>query len=141
MPQELNGHGPTAGDPMGGTGANLNERPDSSKPGGNSQGNGGRDSGNDNSQSAAFQRQMNAVRNDPAIKEMLLGLLKRARAINPTAKVNLLSLDASGALQIDISGMRSDQVDAFGQAMKSASPAMKNVLGMDFKNIENGASV
>lgn len=41
MPQELNGHGPTAGESMGGTGANLNERPDNSTPGGSSHGNAG----------------------------------------------------------------------------------------------------
>lgn len=53
MPQELNGHGPTAGDYMGGSGDNLNARPDGSTPGG-SNGNGGRDSSSSgNSREAA----------------------------------------------------------------------------------------
>lgn len=34
MSKELGGYGPTAGTHVGGTGANLNERPDNSKPGG-----------------------------------------------------------------------------------------------------------
>lgn len=41
MPQELNGYGSTAGQNMGGTGSNLNERPDNSTPGGGAHGNGG----------------------------------------------------------------------------------------------------
>ncbi|HEJ7189489.1 TPA: hypothetical protein SMF79_000102 [Serratia marcescens] len=50
------------------------EKGDTPEPGGGSNGNGGRDSGNDNSQAGAFQRQMTAVLNDPAIKSMLADL-------------------------------------------------------------------
>jgi hypothetical protein len=46
MSKELGGYGPTAGTHVGGTGANLNERPDNSKPGGGSHGNSGGQSGN-----------------------------------------------------------------------------------------------
>ncbi|MBI3309851.1 MAG: hypothetical protein HYZ77_00780, partial [Serratia liquefaciens] len=127
MPQELNGHGPTAGESMGGTGANLNERPDNSTPGGGHQGNAGdRDKGNKNSHAAAYQRQINAIRNDPAIKNMLADLIKRTRSINPSAKVSLTKLDESGSLDIMVSGVNREQVESVLHAFQSTKPAIKN---------------
>lgn len=41
MPKELGGYGPTSGEHAGGSGSNLNERPDNSKPGGGFHGNAG----------------------------------------------------------------------------------------------------
>ncbi|HBK4608677.1 hypothetical protein I5M82_05455 [Serratia marcescens] len=78
MPQELNGHGPTAGDYMGGSGDNLNARPDGSTPGG-SNGNGGRDSSSSgNTQAAAMQRQMNAILSDVNFNNVLKELQKKS---------------------------------------------------------------
>lgn len=49
MAKELGGYGNTAGQSVGGSGANLNERPDNSTPGGGSKGHAGdRNSGNNN---------------------------------------------------------------------------------------------
>lgn len=41
MSKELGGYGPTSGTYTGGSGGNLNERPDNSEPGGGSRGNAG----------------------------------------------------------------------------------------------------
>ncbi|MEX7639518.1 klebicin D activity protein, partial [Serratia marcescens] len=131
MPQELNGHGPTAGDYMGGSGDNLNARPDGSTPGG-SNGNGGRDSSiSGNSREAAKQRQVNAIKNDPSVKSILGSLLKIRRALAPYASVSLTGLDDSGRLQVQVSDVRA--VDEIGvrNALKS-EPQLKNVIGFDF---------
>ncbi|ECG0679917.1 hypothetical protein DLB52_21010 [Salmonella enterica subsp. salamae] len=59
MSKELGGYGPTAGTHVGGTGANLNERPDNSKPGGGSHGNsGGRDNNRGDSSGAGSGTRM-----------------------------------------------------------------------------------
>lgn len=52
---------------------------------------------------------MTAVLNDPAIKSMLADLQKRALRISPSAKVELVSVDARGLLSISLSGMRREQ--------------------------------
>ncbi len=101
------------------------EKGDTPEPGGGSNGNGGRDSGNDNSQAGAFQRQMTAVLNDPAIKNMLADLQKRALRISPSAKVELVSVDARGLLSISLSGMRREQSLAVEMAFQSVRPQIE----------------
>lgn len=92
MPQELNGHGPTAGDYMGGSGDNLNARPDGSTPGG-SNGNGGRDSSSSgNTQAAAMQRQMNAILSDVNFNNVLKELQKKCVRWRLTQRFTLVVL-------------------------------------------------
>lgn len=78
MSKELGGYGPTAGTHVGGTGANLNERPDNSKPGGGSHGNSGGQSGG-HSGSNSVDQQISAIQNDPKIKQKLTDMLLAAR--------------------------------------------------------------
>ncbi|WP_261283377.1 hypothetical protein [Serratia quinivorans] len=61
------------------------ERGDEPDPGGGTPNNGGSDGGSGNSQAAAFQRQMTAVLNNLAIKNMLADLQKRAFLISTSA--------------------------------------------------------
>ncbi|MGB8666499.1 MAG: hypothetical protein WCD24_17435 [Serratia inhibens] len=141
MPQELNGHGPTAGESMGGTGANLNERPDNSTPGGGSNGNAGdRDNGNNNSHDAAYERQRTAILNDPAIKDMLADLKKRALLISPSAEVKLTSIDASGLLNIQVSGMRRVHSLSVERAFQSVRPEIKRDSVFEFTTGEDTAT-
>jgi hypothetical protein len=112
------------------------EKGDTPEPGGGSNGNGGRDSGNDNSQAGAFQRQMTAVLNDPAIKSMLADLQKRALRISPSAKVELVSVDARGLLSISLSGMRREQSLAVEMAFQSVRPRIKGDLISSFTTSE-----
>ncbi len=56
--------------------------------GGNGNGNGGRDSSSSgDSQGAAIRRQVNAIKNDPKVSNILKELQKKVRAVTPYAKV------------------------------------------------------
>lgn len=109
MSTELNGPGPIAGDYMGGSGDNLNESPDSSTPGGGSNGTGGNDGSNSSAGYSAARRQIDEVVNDPAVKTKLSGLIKGAKAINPNAHLSITELTESGTLKLGITDITADQ--------------------------------
>lgn len=113
MSKELGGYGPTAGTHVGGTGANLNERPDNSKPGGGSHGNSGGQSGNHGNNSAVG-RQISAIQNDPKIKQKLTDMMLAAKKINPSAKMTLGSISPSGLMQVSIEGLTATQARQIG---------------------------
>ncbi|QST30929.1 hypothetical protein JRC42_24080 (plasmid) [Escherichia albertii] len=114
MSKELGGYGPTVGESMGGTGANLNERPDNSTPGGGSHGNSGGQSGNNASGSYSVDQQISAIQRDPKIKQKLTDMLLAARKMNPAAKMILGSISPAGMMQVTIEGVTSAQARQLG---------------------------
>lgn len=103
------------------------ERGSGPEPGGGSQGNAGHSSNNGSSTKNDFaQRQLNSVRNDPAIRNMLADLLKRTRSISPHARVTLTKLDKDGVLSVMVSGISRDQIAKVEKAFKAVNPAIKS---------------
>lgn len=62
-----------------------------------------------NAPSTPQTKQISAVQSDPIVREKLANLLIAARALDPTAKVHLLGLSASGTLSISIDNLSVDQ--------------------------------
>ncbi|TCL47792.1 colicin D [Raoultella planticola] len=114
MTTNLNGPGDIAGEAVGGTGDNLNERPDNSTPGGGANGTGGGNSGGSSTENTAAQRQIEAVVNDPAVKNKLAEIIKGAKAINPGVHLSIFELTASGTLKIELDGLSADQAAGLG---------------------------
>jgi hypothetical protein len=126
MTTELNGPGNIAGESVGGTGANLNERPDNSTPGGGNNGNAGNHDSNSASSSAA-DKQIAAVKNDPKVRQKLADLIKSAKAINPNAHLSITKLSQTGEMTVQIDGLTVDQTSAIGLGgISRRAPNLKN---------------
>ncbi|MGU9758711.1 hypothetical protein ACV1BL_14335 [Serratia marcescens] len=125
----------------GGKGDGTNwssERGNEPAPGGDSQGNGGRDSSSSgNTQAAAIQRQMNAIKSDSYVNNVLKELQKKVRAVAPYAKVYLSGVDDTGRVQLQVGEINRAEEAAVSQALASVSQ-VKNVLGMGFPNDAKG---
>lgn len=103
------------------------ERGEEPKSGGGARGNGGdRDNSGSSSNAGTAQSQLNAVRNDPAIRNMLVDLLRRTRSISPSAKVTLIKLDKQGVLGIMVSGVSREQINSVLSAFGAVTPVIKN---------------
>ncbi|MEB6435641.1 S-type pyocin domain-containing protein [Raoultella ornithinolytica] len=114
MATNLNGPGDIAGEAVGGTGENLNERPDNSTPGGGAHGSGGGNSGGSSTENTATQRQIDAVVNDPVVKKKLAEIIKGAKALNPAVRLSVIELTASGTLKIQLNGLSMGQATGLG---------------------------
>lgn len=62
-----------------------------------------------NSPSTPQQKQISAVQSDPIVREKLANLLIATRALDPSAKVHLVGLSASGTLSISIENLDVEQ--------------------------------
>ncbi|WP_368541974.1 colicin-like pore-forming protein [Enterobacter soli] len=78
------------------------------------EGNNGKHDSNNNAPSTPQSKQVSAVQSDPVVREKLANLLIAVRALNPTAKVHLVGLSASGTLSISIDNLDVDQASSLG---------------------------
>jgi hypothetical protein len=67
-----------------------------------------------NSPSTPQAKQVSAVQSDPVVREKLANLLIASRALNPSAKVHLVGLSASGTLSISIDNLDVEQANTLG---------------------------
>ncbi|MGP8335851.1 klebicin D activity protein, partial [Serratia sp. CY43514] len=87
---------------------------------GKGNGNGGRDSSSSgDSQGAAIRRQVNAIKNDPKVNNILKDLQKKVRAVTTYAKVALKSVEADGKIQVQVGEIRTTDEAAVSKAITS----------------------
>ena len=78
-------------------------------------GNGGDRSTSSKSQAqTAYDKQVAAIKNDPAVRQKLAQILAAAKAINPNSHVQLSGLHEDGTIDISIDGLNADQAKAAG---------------------------
>ncbi|OMP91100.1 hypothetical protein BZP36_22205 [Raoultella terrigena] len=83
-------------------------------PGGGSNGSGGGDSGGSSAGYTAARRQIDAVMNDPVVRDRLSALIKAARALNPGVHLSVERLSGSGTLTLGLDGLTADQAWGLG---------------------------
>lgn len=100
-----------------GDGTNWSSEKGSVPPGGGSTGNAGnRDGGSNNASGVATaeQKQIDKIKNNPAIRQKLGDMIQAARKINPYAKLTIQSVSTTGVMSISVTELNADQAKSIG---------------------------
>lgn len=89
------------------------ERGTGPEPGGNSGRNGGGES-RDRSTVSAAQKQLNDIRGDKAVRSKLSNMMMAARKLNPAVHISILRITPEGTMVISMEGLNADQARRAG---------------------------